>query len=606
MLVLAFFSAIFGLSGPFLQKTFLDRLSGNWQFSKLRFEILNPFTEMQILLMSFTCLLLALALYQFVIYLGAKEALWMQRKLSQKLYNHTLSLQSEAWHGRAVGEVVSVYTTDIPGATILLEQSLPQGLGIFFPLFLGPIALINLLEVPSSTLIPTLIGVFLLNFFLAYRQSLFFYLFKKLAADRIGVVNEWIQNIRTLRVLGWVESFEKKIFELRKIETRNRISMLNNGQTMNGVASSLTFLLNVFLVWKMVNIHQQSITPGTLLTLLWIVGFFLTRPFRQMPWFFTFLFDAWTSIQRVSSILEIENRPSDIKISTANTTFLKKSLTETANFKYAISIKNLNLVGRDGEELLKNINFCIKNNEFIALVGEVGSGKSLLLSSLMGQTAIKFDSYSLFNEDVKKMDINEIQSYFSFVPQECFIISAKLRDNIAFTYETNEAHDSSIIKSLEDADFNLSIENTTEGLSTEIGERGVNLSGGQKQRVSLARVNENLGPIILLDDALSALDVDTEKRLIHNLFLNHWKNYTRVLVTHRLSVLPYVDRIVFLKNGRIASEGKLEELQKNSDFQDYILSLDKVEQKITSPKENILPPFTPSSRSIKNRNETDS
>jgi ATP-binding cassette subfamily B multidrug efflux pump len=577
MLALAFLSTVCGLLGPLFQKVFLDRLSGSSQFSFVQIRALDAFSQGSLLFLTFLSLLGALALSQAVIYLGTRESLWMQRRLSQRLYDHTLSLRTESLHRKPVGEIVSIYTVDVPGATILLEQSLPQGLGIVFPLTLAPLVLIYFLNVPASVLLPILGAVLVLNFFLAFRQSEYFFQFKRLAADRVGYVNEWIQNMRTLRILGWISAFEEKIFHVRRVETRNRISMLNNGQTMNGIASSITFVLNVVLISVLINIQKETITSGTLLALLWIVAIFMTRPFRQMPWFFTFVFDAWTSIKRVSELLLLRNRE---PLPRARE-FQKLISLETPD--PALKVRGLSLE-IDGHSLLEDLNFEVKVGEFLAIVGEVGSGKSLLLFSLMGETGATFKEFWIGENDARKLPLDQLRQFFTFVPQEGFIMSATLRENVAFQYNSDKENDPLILASLSRAQFDIEKERVENGLDTDIGERGVNLSGGQKQRVSLARVDFYQSPIVLLDDCLSAVDVDTEKKLIHNLLSGPWKNRSRLLVTHRLSVLRQVDRILFLDQGRLKAEGTFAELLKNSpEFRDYTASLERHETASIQP-----------------------
>jgi ABC-type multidrug transport system fused ATPase/permease subunit len=114
------------------------------------------------------------------------------------------------------------------------------------------------------------------------------------------------------------------------------------------------------------------------------------------------------------------------------------------------------------------------------------------------------------------------------------------------------------------AQFHPTNEHMPHGLGTEIGERGVNLSGGQRQRVNLARCGYFARPILLLDDCLSAVDIETEKSLVEDLFLGLWKQKTRILVTHRLSVLPYADAVAFMENGEIVEMGRFDDLQKSS------------------------------------------
>ncbi|HRO67532.1 MAG TPA: ATP-binding cassette domain-containing protein, partial [Pseudobdellovibrionaceae bacterium] len=156
-------------------------------------------------------------------------------------------------------------------------------------------------------------------------------------------------------------------------------------------------------------------------------------------------------------------------------------------------------------------------------------------------------------------------------------MSATLRDNVSFHYETSPDQDPEILRSLEAAQFRLDRERVENGLDTETGERGVNLSGGQRQRVGLARVHFADSPILLLDDCLSAVDVETEERLLEDLFDREWKNHTKLLVTHRLTVLDEVDRILFMKDGALLAQGTLEELQNScADFREFTQSVSRL------------------------------
>jgi ABC-type multidrug transport system fused ATPase/permease subunit len=149
-------------------------------------------------------------------------------------------------------------------------------------------------------------------------------------------------------------------------------------------------------------------------------------------------------------------------------------------------------------------------------------------------------------------------------------MSSTLRENLYLEYGASSLQDAQALRALGEAQFNPSHEGVLEGLDSEIGERGVNLSGGQRQRVGLARASLAQRPIQLLDDSLSALDVETERALVRDLLTGRWKASTRILATHRLSVLELCDRIVFLDHGRIQDEGTLEELlERNTSFRAF-------------------------------------
>ncbi|HVK61634.1 MAG TPA: ATP-binding cassette domain-containing protein, partial [Bdellovibrionales bacterium] len=180
--------------------------------------------------------------------------------------------------------------------------------------------------------------------------------------------------------------------------------------------------------------------------------------------------------------------------------------------------------------------------------------------SLVGETNATFREFQIGGEDVSGWSIEKRRRRFSFVSQDGFVMSASLRQNILFSYSDDLSKDEKVLDSLKSAQFRINGEHLSDGLDTVIGERGVNLSGGQKQRVALARAHYLGRPIILMDDCLSAVDVDTERKIIDELIDGEWKGQTRILVTHRLSILEKVDRVLFIEQGRITEQGRFNEI----------------------------------------------
>jgi len=558
-------AAVLGLFGPFFQKEFIDQLTG----AENRLHLFTSTEPLWLVVGAFFCVLAAQAFSQLTNYLSAKEALYMQRVFAERLYEKTLNLRVDTMSHRPVGEIVSLYATDVQGATVFLDQTLPAGASTLFPLLLAPFAISVIFEIPLWPTVILMTVITVLNTFMGFRQSKFFFIFKMLAAERIGLVNEWVQNIRTIRILGWTHYFEKNIFIKREVETNNRVMMVTNGQVMNAISSSITFILNVVALGTLVFYSKHQLTGGELLALLWIVGIFLTRPFRQMPWFFTFAFDSWTSLRRLEDFFSIKNNQTNEATKEALAKMRER------DEAFAMQVRGLNLrIG--ARHILKNINLDVQHGEFVAVVGEVGAGKSMLLLSLLGETGAQFELYRIGDKNALDMTSDEVRGHFSYVPQEGFIMSASLRENVAFLYDIDPDRDPLVEESLRLAQFDLSTERVEKGLNTEIGERGVNLSGGQRQRVSLARVHFHQAPILLLDDCLSAVDVDTEQKLFEQLLLGAWENRTRLLVTHRLSALHKVDRILFMEEGRILDQGSFEELlARNAKFREYTTTVAK-------------------------------
>ena len=569
VVMLCFLSAVAGLASPFFQKIFVDRMLGavSMIHGRLGLAWLDEIDPLVVIFLAFACTLTASALGLLAGYWAFLEGVILQERLSKRIYQKMISLKTESMSGTTVGEIVSIYATDVPGSTAIIDQAIPMAGTILFPLIFSPIAIRFICGIPLTATIIVMTVIISFNIFLARRQARFFLTFKQLAAERTGIVNEWVQNIRLLRILGWIEKFEAKIFKKREEETVNRVRMVTNGQLMGAFGSSISFVINLVGVASLVLVRGGDLKPGELFALLWIFGVFLARAFRSIPWIFTFSMDSLTSIKRIERFLA---RVSDPDVTSEIEIAVPMAPT-------ALNVKGLNLsIG--GLSLLKDVSFSIKPGEFVAIVGEVGSGKSLLLFSLVGETGATFDQFEIGTEDSRSWSLNERRRRFALVSQEGFVMSASLRENILFRYDVGTDHDTDIIEALELAQFRLNGELLSDGLNTEIGERGVNLSGGQRQRVALARAHALERPVLLLDDCLSAVDVDTERLLIQKLISGAWKNRTRLLVTHRLSVLEDVDRILFMKDGRIADSGTFDELfARSPEMRDFVASVKRTE-----------------------------
>ncbi len=544
ILVTSLFAAILSLVAAGFQKYFIDSLS---------ITAANENQQIFFLMASFVCFVFASLATQFNNYWGLRESLLTQRKLSQKLYDQSLTLKSESLEKKTVGEMVALYATDVPASTILLEQTLPFGASSFFPIILTPFALNYLIGTPllETCLLVVVIGA--LNTALALKQSRFFLKFKELAALRTAFVNEWIQNIRTLKILNWLVPYEAKIFQVRERETKNRISMVTNGQVMNAITSHSTFLFNVVAGLSLIWIYKRTLTPGEIWTVFWVLGILLSRPLRQLPWFFTFAFDALTSSTRLQNFLNLTSF-SDFDIKSNQ--FKKPNGTPVP----LLEVEGLTWI-HDETEVLRDLNFKIYQNEKVAILGEVGSGKSAFLHCLMGELRGSFKKYLLNGEPVQKNVTQELRRILNYVPQESFLMNSTLRDNVTFEYEKSAVIDPELDNYLTHVDFDPVFEGLSDGLDTKIGERGVNLSGGQKQRLSLARSIVQERSLVLIDDSMSQLDAETEKKILKELFDGPLKNKTVILTTHRRTVLHFVSKVFEMQEGQLVEISKEKALE---------------------------------------------
>jgi ATP-binding cassette subfamily B multidrug efflux pump len=197
----------------------------------------------------------------------------------------------------------------------------------------------------------------------------------------------------------------------------------------------------------------------------------------------------------------------------------------------------------------------------LGVTGRTGSGKSTLVQLLSAMYYSSQDAANVLIDGIPLQDINlhEFRSHLAYVPQDVFLFSETIRDNIAFGIESGEIADDELQLAVNAACLQKDIPQWPQGLNTLLGERGVSLSGGQKQRVALARALVKRADLYVLDDCLSAVDAETERQIIDHLSL--WlKDATAIIVAHRIAPLKMANRIVVLEEGAIIDIGTHEEL----------------------------------------------
>ena len=275
------------------------------------------------------------------------------------------------------------------------------------------------------------------------------------------------------------------------------------------------------------------------------------RPIRSLATLNMIAYEGGVSFNRVAKIIDVP-----IKINNDN------KLPELVVMKSEINFKDVNFSYLTGHvKAIKNINLSIKGGTMAALVGHSGAGKSTILNLLPRfydpqQGFIKID-----NQNISKVNLNSLRKNISLVSQDIILFDDTIKKNIA--YAKANATDEEILKACKFAAADEFIEKLPLKFETLIGENGTRLSGGQKQRISIARAILKESPIILLDEATSSLDADSEE-IVQNAILNLTKNKTTLVIAHRLSTIHKADKIFVLKEGQIIDAGNHEFLINNS------------------------------------------
>ncbi|CAG8746147.1 2894_t:CDS:10, partial [Cetraspora pellucida] len=365
------------------------------------------------------------------------------------------------------------------------------------------------------------------------------------ADERVKLTQEILLGIKEIKCYAWEDSFADALNKLRNKEISLDRFLLVIRSAITGV-SMVVPVFACILSFVTFSLTGGSLDAGIVFSSLALFGT-LRIPLLRLPIVIGSFTDAYVAINRINEFLLADELPGlpvinpdeqyAIKVTDGEfiwETFSPDYLTENS---YLLSPRSQ----------LRNINVSIPRGKLIAIVGSVGSGKSSLLSALVGEMK-RIKGEVSFGGNV------------GYCPQTAWIQNATLRDNITFGLPFDEEKYRQVIK---DCCLEPDLEVLPASDLTEIGERGINLSGGQKQRVNIARAVYYNADIVLLDDPLSAVDAQVGRYLFTNCIQGALSKKTRILVTHHLHYLPQVDYIIYMEDGEIAEQGTYKELMKD-------------------------------------------
>ena len=278
----------------------------------------------------------------------------------------------------------------------------------------------------------------------------------------------------------------------------------------------------------------------------------LTWPVTLVGWVTSIVKQAEASQKRINEFLDSE-------------TSLQNGSSRLGDSKNKdITFKNVSFkYDQTGIEIFKSFNLKIKSGKVLGIVGKVGSGKTSIVDLISRIYDPQKGDIFIGDKNLKSIDITELRSLISYVPQNNFLFSESIKKNIEFGNPNSSIDD--ITNAAKLAEIDLEIEKFENGYNTILGERGVTLSGGQAQRISIARSFIKDSEIYLFDDCFSSLDSDTEDRILKNL-KNNFKNKTLIIISHRVSCVKHADNIIVLDNGRIIQSGSHNELLRNEGY----------------------------------------
>ena len=489
----------------------------------------------------------------------------MTYNIQYDIYGHTPVFFNKF----SIGEVISRSTNDITnyiaplfGYGILLIFD-----GIIYNLF------ISILIFNKSNFIYLLlihIPLVIQTVYLVSRRKVQEKYYNKMAKTMDEITEETLENVKGIRVIRAYSLLDKVrnsfVGKLRSYAKSNEKYMKRTlvYQPLNTVSLATSYIIAVAGGFYFINLGMMTL--GELISVCVVIGM-IQWPYIALSELVIMIIEVRQGTKR---ILEISDIKADVNNELAESNF---------EFNSGIEFKDFNFGYEEGNNVLENINFTINKGETIGVVGKTGSGKTTFIKQLLRLYPVNENTLLLDGKGIERYYDYSVRAKIGYAPQEYQLFSKSIKENVLFyRYEQEDR----LEEVLEQADIKKDISRFKDGIDTLVGENGLSLSGGQKQRLGIARALLSNPEILILDDSLSAVDSNTEKKIIENIKKNR-EGKTNIIVAHRISAVRHADKIVVLDNGKILNSGTHEELLECCD---WYKQLDDYQNKEVEDDEN--------------------
>jgi len=377
--------------------------------------------------------------------------------------------------------------------------------------------------------------------------------FNELNQKAGGTYVEGASNLLSIKALGREKEISSRVFnreEMARDISIKRTNLTNLKWKVFQVIFGITLGIFILLVGKAA--AAQTITVGAIVVLFTYFYIRLGGNLADISEIYTDMVEAWSDVVKMMPIFK-------------ETEFIKRGNETFPRDWKTIEIKNAQMDYGSGQMGLQDFNLVLKRNTKTGIAGLSGSGKSTLAKIILGLYALKSGGFKIGNRNYYSISHNETLSNITVVLQETELFNLSLRDNITMM----RVGDSELLnQAIEVSQLGEVINKLPEGLDARIGEKGYMLSGGERQRLGIARAIYKNAPIVILDEATSSLDSETEGKIMERLLGNYGKDKTFLVIAHRLGTLKYADNIVVMEEGRVVEEGSYDELmnRENSVF----------------------------------------
>ena len=493
------------------------------------------------------------------------SAMRLEEDLRNRMFDHAKNLSREYYQVNKVGNLMSLFTNDLD----TVQECFGWGVMMFFDaVLMGVLAVRNMWQMDRAL---TVLSMIPMAFLLASATIVGKRMMEKwdIRQEAFSRMSDFAQE--SFSGIAVTKAFVKEAKELWAFK---KLNVENEEANVNHTKLSVSFRVMVMMFVESVIcvilgyggylVYKGGFNAGQLVE---FIAYFtaVVWPIMAVSELIDMTSRGKASLERLGELLDAEINVTD-----------REGVEDIQNVRGEIEFKNLSFRYPDGEfDALTDVSFTIHAGESVGLVGKTGSGKTTLVDLILRTYNVPDGTVFVDGRDVNSVSIRSVRENCAYVPQDNFLFSDTIENNIAFSAGDHDRN--AVIAAARLADVDSNIKEFQQGYGTVLGERGVTVSGGQKQRISIARALMKDAPILILDDSVSAVDTKTETTILSNLRASR-AGKTTILIAHRISTIERMDKILFIDDGKLIAVGGHEELYATCPDYRRMVDLQKLEE----------------------------
>ena len=498
-----------------------------------------------------------------VCFLGS--AVKLEEQLRNRMFDHAKNLSREYYQVNKVGDLMSLFTNDLD----TVQECFGWGIMMFFDaVLLGVLAISDMIRMSPML---TLLCLIPMAFLMASATIVGKRLTQKwdIRQEAFSKLSDFSQeSFSGIAVIKAFVKEGKELWAFKKLNVENEDANVDHTKTSVTFRVLVTMFVEsvicIILGYGGYLVYQGQFTGGQLME---FIGYFtaIIWPVMAVSELIDMTSRGKASMDRIAELLDAPVHVKD-----------KPGVQDLPEIRGDIEFRDLTFRYPDGEfDVLRGVSFTIHAGENVGLVGKTGSGKTTLVDLILRTYNVPDGTVFIDGHDVNDVSIRSVREGCAYVPQDNFLFSDTIENNIAFGVDSRNIDQ--VTNAAKLADIHGNIKEFSQGYGTVLGERGVTVSGGQKQRISIARALMKDAPILILDDSVSAVDTKTETTILSNLRQTR-AGRTTILIAHRISTIEKMDKILFIDDGALAAVGTHDALYESNVQYRKMVDLQRLEE----------------------------